>query len=157
MMKIISWIRATWSVTLFFQSSRCFSLNRVHISPSPLQVCRLFGRNVYVKRDDLLHLNICREVNGNKVRKFKSLLTNSHSSHIVSYGGSQSNAMRALALLSKAVGKTFLYFTRPIAKVLLNQPSGNLKDSLEVGMEVSSSMKLSFYYECYCTTKMFSM
>jgi 1-aminocyclopropane-1-carboxylate deaminase len=135
---MLKWIhRVSVSVTLLVQSCRCFSIGKGPLSFSPIQECSLYGRKVHIKRDDLLHLDVCREVSGNKVRKFKDLLLNKHASHIVSYGGSQSNAMRALALLSKAGGKQFVYFARPLSKALLNHPSGNLRDSLEHGMEVS--------------------
>ena len=67
--------------------------------PSPVEVVTVRGKEVYVKRDDLLRLENSN-VSGNKARKMFALNqipAEAFPKHVVSYGGSQSNAMLALA------------------------------------------------------------
>lgn len=88
---------------------------------------------MFIKRDDLLEFH---GVTGSKLRKFYSLLLDDSlrdSTHIVSYGGAQSNAMYALARLASFRGKKFVYFTRRTSSRLQSTP-GNLKSALDVGM-----------------------
>lgn len=68
--------------------------------------------------------------------------------HVVSYGGPQSNSMLALAAvvhfqntqLSTKVGdpkeKHFVYYTKKLPRFLRNQPSGNLFRAMSLGMEL---------------------
>jgi hypothetical protein len=67
--------------------------------PSPVEVVSVRGRKVYIKRDDLLRLE-GSNVSGNKARKMFALNqipADDFPKCVVSYGGSQSNAMLALA------------------------------------------------------------
>lgn len=67
--------------------------------PSPVEVVTVRGRKVYIKRDDLLRLE-GSTVSGNKARKLFALNQIPAADFpkcVVSYGGSQSNAMLALA------------------------------------------------------------
>lgn len=91
-----------------------------------------------IKRDDL----ISPFINGNKVYKFYFLL-NRDFEIITSYGGNQSNAMATLSYIAKAKNARFVYFTRELPTLLLNQVSGNLKFALENKMElkISNDMK----------------
>jgi hypothetical protein len=69
--------------------------------PSPVEVVTVRGKRVYIKRDDLLRLENSN-VSGNKARKMFALNqipVNEFPKCIVSYGGSQSNAMIALAAI----------------------------------------------------------
>lgn len=84
-------------------------------TPSPLQEAIWCDRKVYIKRDDLLHPFI----NGNKARKFKTLLEdNLKTKAIISYGGNQSNAMLTLSHIAKLKGYEFIYVTPPPSKTL---------------------------------------
>lgn len=76
-------------------------------------------------------------INGNKARKFFSLLQQPpQQSTIISRGGYQSNAMLALAKLSAHHHKRFIYYTSCIPERLKHTPSGNLQQALELGMEI---------------------
>ena len=90
---------------------------------------RLFGRNIYIKRDDLSN-----GVNGNKARKFSWILNNCNDMVYGSYGGIQSNSMNALSVIANAQNKPFVYFTDSTYNVATAR--GNLKRSLDRGMKV---------------------
>ena len=107
---------------------------------------RLFDRSIFIKRDDLLSIN---GITGNKVRKLKFLdnINPHHFPHIIaSYGGYQSNAMIALAKCIKHYSPTpstttqghttFVYFTKNIPHDIMDNPSGNLKEAVSLGMRV---------------------
>ena len=67
--------------------------------PSPVEIVSVRGKQVYIKRDDLLRLERSN-VSGNKARKMLALNqipADDFPKCVVSYGGSQSNAMLALA------------------------------------------------------------
>ena len=69
--------------------------------PSPVEIVKVRGKYVYVKRDDLLRLE-GSHVSGNKARKMLALNqipANDFPDCVVSYGGSQSNAMVSIAAI----------------------------------------------------------
>ncbi len=88
-----------------------------------LGIITLCGKEIYIKRDDLLDLGIVG-FNGNKARKFLSLLDSQYEV-FVSFGGNQSNAMQSLAALSSAYGREFFYITSEPPKFLRENPMGN--------------------------------
>ncbi len=90
------------------------------------------GFDFYVKRDE----TIDPLLSGNKYRKLYSLLqTPAHTYQtIMSYGGTQSNAMLSIAALCRQKGWFFHYYCKPIAPHLKQQPSGNLLAALDLGM-----------------------
>lgn len=90
-----------------------------------------------IKRDDLLSIYL----SGNKAYKAYFLLHKDFS-HIVSFGGNQSNAMLSLAYLAKQKKARFTYFTKPLSSYLKNNIDGNLKLSLEFGMDIRFSDNL---------------
>lgn len=99
-------------------------------TPSPLQEAIWCNKKVYIKRDDLLHPFI----NGNKARKFKTLLEdNLKTKVIVSYGGNQSNAMLTLSYIAKLKGYEFIYITPPPSKTLEQSPEGNFTIAAQNG------------------------
>lgn len=95
------------------------------------------GEEFLVKRDDL----ISSYLSGNKAYKAYFLLHRDFS-HIVSYGGNQSNAMLSLAYIARLKGAKFTYFTTPLSSYLKNNIEGNLKLALEFGMEIRFSKAL---------------
>ncbi|PAF52551.1 hypothetical protein [Helicobacter sp. 13S00477-4] len=100
-------------------------------TPSPLQQYIWRDRKFYIKRDDLLHPFI----NGNKARKFESLLNVSLTGKILlSYGGHQSNSMLALSYISSLKGCNFVYITNPLSNYLKENPKGNFAIALHNGM-----------------------
>jgi len=88
----------------------------------------------YVKRDELIHPLL----SGNKYRKLYTLLqTPTDTYHtIISYGGTQSNAMLSIAALCQQKGWRFQYYCKPLASHLKQQPSGNLKAALDLDMDL---------------------
>ena len=102
------------------------------MSPSPLSKITLEGRDFLVKRDDLFDPYL----SGNKFRKLHTLINTPKQEleKIISYGGTQSNAMLALAKLCKDKGWEFIYYSKPLSRVLKNQNFGNFPLALGLGM-----------------------
>jgi len=92
------------------------------------------GRNFYIKRDDLL--DTC--LSGNKLRKLYTLIQTPSNNYtkIISYGGSQSNAMYALSCLCKQKSWEFHYYTKTLPQFLKDGVEGNLELSLDNGMQL---------------------
>lgn len=105
----------------------------------------LFEREFFFKRDDLLTLECNNEVFGNKARKLLSLSQLTPFPNIVSYGGAQGNAMRALALLCRSKYSQLIYLTRPAPGWMKSNPSGNFAESISAGMKVSIVLSVCFY------------
>jgi len=103
------------------------------LQPSPLSKIILDGRVFFVKRDDLIDPYLA----GNKYRKLYTFLqTPKEKFHtILSYGGTQSNAMLAIAAMCHQKGWHFTYYTKPLSRKQKESPCGNYKHSLELGME----------------------
>jgi len=102
------------------------------LQPSPISKIILENREFLVKRDDLIDPYL----SGNKYRKLYTLLQTPKEkySKIISYGGTQSNAMLALAKLCKDKGWEFIYYSKPLSSVLKKQKLGNYPLSLSLGM-----------------------
>lgn len=100
--------------------------------PSRIDTVQFKGRTFYVKRDDLLHPCL----SGNKYRKLYSLVQTPSQTYdtIISYGGSQSNAMLSIACLCKAKGWKFHYYTKTLSSYLKEDMDGNLAQAIEQGM-----------------------
>ena len=92
----------------------------------------LDGRLFYVKRDDLFDTHLA----GNKYRKLHPLLQTPKENleHIISYGGTQSNAMLAIAAMCKAKGWKFTYYTKPVSMQQKLENLGNYYHAIELGM-----------------------
>ena len=104
---------------------------------SPFEKYRFRDRDIFVKRDDLLHVDF----SGNKARKFHYFLNQEfpHVNKVVSYGSNQSNAMYSLSVLACMRGWEFLYFSDHISDFLKQNPVGNYKYALENGMQIRES------------------
>ncbi|MDX1295429.1 MAG: pyridoxal-phosphate dependent enzyme, partial [Sulfurimonadaceae bacterium] len=105
--------------------------------PAPLSAVETIsvrGRTFSVKRDDTLHPLF----SGNKYRKLHTLLNtpSDHYDKVISYGGTQSNAMLSIAALAHEKGWQFDYYSKPVAKHLKESPTGNLKAALELEMNL---------------------
>lgn len=99
----------------------------IDFSRSIIEAKTFFNRTFLIKRDDLIH-PYC---NGNKARKFLSLLESNKYKVWVSYGGNQSNAMLALAYIANLKGIEFRY----VMPYSINPPMGNLLSALNYGMQ----------------------
>lgn len=102
--------------------------------PSRVDRVQLRGRDFYVKRDDLI--DSC--LSGNKYRKLYTLVQapSINYSKIISYGGTQSNAMLAIACLCHSKGWEFHYYSKPLSGHLKQSVEGNLQKALERGMHL---------------------
>ncbi len=110
--------------------------------PSSVESFSFQGRSIYIKRDDLID----SDLSGNKFRKLYTLLDlpTQNYQRIISYGGSQSNAMASIAALCRMRGWSFLYITKTLSQTLQQEVDGNLKAALQDGMEL-----LEVSYERY--------
>ncbi len=103
------------------------------MSTQELSKIELEGIEFLIKRDDLIDPYL----SGNKYRKLYTLIQTPKEKYnkIISYGGTQSNAMLSLAKLAHDKGWEFLYYTKPISKVMREQRVGNFYHSLSFGMQ----------------------
>lgn len=101
--------------------------------PSPISKILLEGREFLVKRDELIDPYLA----GNKYRKLYTLLqTPKENLHtIISYGGTQSNAMLAIAAMCKEKGWKFFYYTKPMNSQIQKQEDGNYSVACKLGMQ----------------------
>ena len=107
------------------------------LSSSPLEKHCFRGREIYVKRDDLLHVDF----SGNKARKFMWFLNQEflHVKRVISYGSNQSNAMYSLSVMARLRAWEFVYFCNQIPDFLKLNPAGNYRYALENGMKIFES------------------
>ena len=100
---------------------------------SLLSKITLEGREFLIKRDDLIDPYLA----GNKYRKLYTLLNTPKLKYrqIISYGGTQSNAMLAIAAMCKEKEWEFIYYTKPISKIIKEQKYGNYFYALSLGMQ----------------------
>ncbi len=111
---------------------------------SPLSEFFLEGREFLVKRDELFDPFL----SGNKYRKLHTLLHTPKNRYkkIISYGGTQSNAMLAIAAMCKQKGWQFVYYTKPLSRVQKEQTFGNFYQAVALGME-HIALESSLYKE----------
>lgn len=97
---------------------------------SPLQKFTIRGQPVLVKRDDMILSEA--GLNGNKRRKFNCL--DSHFMKdidtVVSWGGTQSNSMGAIAKVAQHYNVPFVYYTRKAPTWLKKSPTGNYQEAV---------------------------
>jgi len=101
---------------------------------SPFEPFRFEGRDLFLKRDDLIHPLF----SGNKYRKLYALLHTPAEAvdSLVSYGGIQSNAMLSIAALCHLKGWRFDYTAKSAPRHLKTNPTGNYKEALALGMQL---------------------
>jgi len=100
---------------------------------SPISKITLEGREFLVKRDDLIDSHLA----GNKYRKLYPLLKTQKDklTKIISYGGTQSNAMLAISAMCKQKDWEFFYYTKKLSTTQKLQNSGNYFHAIELGMK----------------------
>jgi 1-aminocyclopropane-1-carboxylate deaminase/D-cysteine desulfhydrase-like pyridoxal-dependent ACC family enzyme len=105
----------------------------VNFKPSTISKINLDGRDFYVKRDDLIDLYL----SGNKYRKLHTLLQTPKQNlkKIISYGGSQSNAMLAIARMCELKSWEFIYYTKPLSSKQKEENLGNFHLAKKLNMK----------------------
>ena len=100
---------------------------------SPITELFLDERRFLIKRDDLIDPYLA----GNKYRKLYTLLQTPPQDidTIISYGGTQSNAMLAIAAMCKSKGWKFIYHTKPLSSHQKEENIGNFYMSKKLGMQ----------------------
>ncbi len=103
------------------------------MSPTPISKFTLEGREFFVKRDDFVDPYLA----GNKFRKLHTLLQTPKDTYhkIISYGGTQSNAMLAISALCKQKEWEFIYYSKPISQTQEDANIGNLFLAKKLGMQ----------------------
>ena len=104
---------------------------------TPLSAVETFdfrGRRYFVKRDD----TIDPLLSGNKYRKLYALLQTPSSRYdrLISYGGTQSNAMLSIAALCHKKGWRFDYLCKLLPWHVRIDPDGNLEKALALGINL---------------------
>ncbi len=99
---------------------------------TPISKIILEDRLFYVKRDDLFD----KYLSGNKYRKLHILLETPKQNlkKIISYGGTQSNAMLAIAAMCEKKGWEFTYYSKPISQQQRDENQGNYFHAKRLGM-----------------------
>jgi len=111
----------------------------------------LEGREFLVKRDELIDPYLA----GNKYRKLYTLLQTpkDNLNKIISYGGTQSNAMLAIAAMCKEKGWEFLYYSKPISSQIQKQEDGNYSVACELGMK-HIEIEHEHYRDCIASLRL---
>ncbi|WP_024955322.1 1-aminocyclopropane-1-carboxylate deaminase [Sulfurospirillum arcachonense] len=106
-------------------------------NPSPFEKYNFKNQQIYIKRDDLLHIDF----SGNKARKFHWFLNQEFTNikRVISFGSNQSNAMYSLSVMAQLRGWEFIYFCDHIPHFLKENPIGNYKYALQNGMQILES------------------
>lgn len=104
-------------------------IQAMKLNNSPIQKISYNNRQIFIKRDDLLH----KDFSGNKARKFHFLFEDKLEGidTIISHGSVQSNAMYSLSSLCKIKNKKFIYYVDHIPSNLKENPIGNYKYALQ--------------------------
>lgn len=103
------------------------------MSPTSIDEITIDGRRFFIKRDDLVDPHL----SGNKFRKLHKLLETpkENINKIISYGGTQSNAMLAIAKMCFLKQWEFYYYTKPLPSTQKQQKSGNFFEAVKLGMK----------------------
>ena len=105
------------------------------LTNSPVEAITLFDRDIFIKRDDLLH----PEFSGNKARKFKYFLDHDFPNikHVVGYGSCQANSLFSLSALAKLRGWKLSFYVDRIPPHLSDNPKGNYAAAIENGAQIN--------------------
>ncbi len=93
------------------------------LSNTPVDSINMFDRDIFIKRDDLLH----PEFSGNKARKFAYFLAHDFPSveKLIGYGSPQANSLYSMSALAKLRGWELDFYVDHVAAHIKTQTEGN--------------------------------
>lgn len=101
---------------------------------APVDTIAFAGRDLFVKRDDLLH----PAFSGNKARKFAYFLEHEFPgiTQVIGHGSAQANSLYSLSALAKLKGWQCDFYVDHISGTLRDEPRGNYAAALANGANV---------------------
>lgn len=107
---------------------------------TPVTPISFAGRNIFIKRDDLLH----PEFSGNKARKFAYFLEHDfpNITKLIGYGSPQANSLYSMSALAKLKGWQLDYYVDHIAEQVKEQTDGNYVRAVANGAQIISLKEL---------------
>ncbi len=104
------------------------------LSNSPVESFSFAGREIFLKRDDLLH----PAFSGNKARKFAYFLDHEFAgmTKVIGYGSAQANSLYSLSALAKLKGWLCDFYVDHIANHVCTLPTGNYAAAIANGTRV---------------------
>lgn len=104
------------------------------LSDSPVESFSFAGREIFLKRDDLLH----PAFSGNKARKFAYFLDHDFAdvTKLIGYGSAQANSLYSLSVLAKLKGWQCDFYVDHIASHIRTLPTGNYAAAITNGTRV---------------------
>lgn len=104
------------------------------LANSPVESFSFAGREIFLKRDDLLHPGF----SGNKARKFAYFLDQEFAgvTKLIGHGSAQANSLYSLSALAKLKGWQCDFYVDHIASHVLTLPTGNYAAAIANGTRV---------------------
>ncbi|WP_299789329.1 1-aminocyclopropane-1-carboxylate deaminase/D-cysteine desulfhydrase [uncultured Shewanella sp.] len=106
----------------------------MRLSHTPVDAIEMFDREIFVKRDDLLH----PEFSGNKARKFAYFLEHDFPGvdKLIGYGSAQANSLYSMSALAKMRGWQLDFYVDHIASHIKTQSQGNYAAACKNGANI---------------------
>ncbi|MCS6238988.1 1-aminocyclopropane-1-carboxylate deaminase/D-cysteine desulfhydrase [Shewanella baltica] len=103
-------------------------------SNSPVDIFAFAGREIFLKRDDLLH----PAFSGNKARKFGYFLDHEFIgiTKVIGHGSPLANSLYSLSTLAKMKGWQCDFYVDYIASLIVKHPTGNYAAALANGVNI---------------------
>lgn len=110
------------------------------LANSPVESFSFAGREIFLKRDDLLH----PAFSGNKARKFAYFLEQEFAgvTKLIGHGSAQANSLYSLSALAKLKGWQCDFYVDHIASHVLSLPTGNYAAAIANGTKVIELSRL---------------
>ncbi|PIW59134.1 pyridoxal-phosphate dependent enzyme [Shewanella sp. CG12_big_fil_rev_8_21_14_0_65_47_15] len=107
---------------------------------TPVEKMFFAGRDIFLKRDDLLH----PDFSGNKARKFAYFLAHEFTGvkKVICHGSPQANSLYSLSALASIKGWQCDFYVDHIASHILNNPSGNYAAAVANGANIIDLSRL---------------
>jgi 1-aminocyclopropane-1-carboxylate deaminase len=121
------------------------------LNDAPMQTIDFAGRQIYLKRDDLLNPYF----SGNKARKLGYFLDNDFPQikKIVGHGSAQANSLYSLAALAKLKNWQLDFYVERIPQWMKSTPMGNYGEALRLGANIIEVKELTTNLDSLMRTK----